>query len=65
MYPEINHVMHAAILVVILYVVMFYFLGQSDAKAMSRSVLIGAFALAYMVMYGHKVLGAVNPRLGF
>tara|TARA_B100001287_G_scaffold261294_1_gene250209 strand:+ start:35 stop:229 length:195 start_codon:yes stop_codon:yes gene_type:complete len=64
MFPEVNHIMHSAILVVVLFFVM-KAMGQSEAMAMSRSVLIGALALAYMIMYGHKMPGALNPRLGF
>jgi len=65
MSPELTHIMHSAGLTVALYVVMVYFLGQSESKAMSRSVLLGALALAYMVMYGHKMPGSLNSRLGF
>ena len=64
MFPEINHVMHSAILVVVLFFVM-KAMGQPESMAMSRSVLIGALALSYMVMYGHKMPGSLNPRLGF
>ena len=56
--------MHSAILVVVLFFAM-KAIGQSEAMAMSRSVLIGALALAYMVMYGHKMPRSLNPRLGF
>tara|TARA_Y100001958_G_C20911784_1_gene329632 strand:- start:337 stop:531 length:195 start_codon:yes stop_codon:yes gene_type:complete len=64
MFPEVNHIMHSAILVVVLFFAM-KAIGQSEAMAMSRSVLIGALALAYMVMYGHKMPRSLNPRLGF
>ena len=56
--------MHSAILVVVLFFVM-KAMGQPESMAMSRSVLIGALALSYMVMYGHKMPGSLNPRLGF
>ncbi len=64
MFPEINHIMHSAVLVFVLFFVM-KMMGQSESMAMSRSVLIGALALAYMIMYGHRMPGKINSRLGF
>ncbi len=66
MYKDLNHVMHAAGLGVVLYFVMIYGMGQSQSMAMSRSVLIAALALVYMVMYGHSFPpGRLNASLGF
>jgi len=64
MYPELTHVMHSAVLAFVLFFVM-KMMGQSEAMAMSRSVLIGAAALVYMIMYGHRMPGKINSRLGF
>jgi hypothetical protein len=64
MFPEITHIMHSVILVVVLFFAM-KAMGQSEAMAMSRSVLLGALALSYMIMYGHKLPGTINSRLGF
>lgn len=45
---------HAFVIAVIAYVLMVQLLKQSKAMAESRSVLLGAVALAYMVVFGHK-----------
>jgi hypothetical protein len=66
MYKDLNHVMHSAVLGVVLYFVMIYGMGQSQSMAMSRSILIAALALVYMVMYGHSMPpGNLNSSLGF
>ena len=66
MLKELEHVMHSAVIGVVLYFVMIYALGQSQSMAMSRSVLLSALALVYMVMYGHSFPpGNINSSLGF
>jgi hypothetical protein len=47
------HVLHAIILSIILFVIMRFLLGQSQHMALNRSILIGAFAIIYMVLFGH------------
>jgi len=44
---------HALLIAVILYLVMFYGLRQADAVAQARSMLIGAVVLIYMLLFGH------------
>lgn len=56
-------VMHGAIIAIVLYVVMKFALKQSESKALSRSVLIGLLSAAYMIVFGHKMPGRINPRL--
>ena len=53
---------HSAAIAIILYLVM-RLLGQSDVQAQDRSVLIGAVALIYMIVFGHGAPRRVNPRL--
>ena len=66
MLKELEHVMHSSVIGVVLYFVMIYALGQSQSMAMSRSVLLSALALVYMVMYGHSFPpGNINSSLGF
>ena len=38
-------------------------LGQGQAVAEDRSVLIGAIVLAYMVLFGHGLPNKVNPNI--
>ena len=48
-----EHLVHAALLALVLYLVMRYLLGQSHTRALNRSVLVGLLAAAYMLMFGH------------
>lgn len=54
---------HAAVIAVVLYVLMRFGLGQSDTKAQNRSILIGAVALIYMILFGHGLPTSINPTL--
>jgi ABC-type phosphate transport system permease subunit len=56
-------VVHSVIIGVILYMFMVYFLGQSQVVAENRSVLISAFVLAYMVLFGHGLPTKINKNL--
>jgi hypothetical protein len=38
-------------------------LGQSVAVAEDRSVLLGAVVLVYMVLFGHRLPGAINRNI--
>jgi len=54
---------HAILISLISYAVMHYVLGQRTGVAEDRSVLLGGVALVYMVLYGHKMPGRVNPNI--
>ena len=56
------HVGHSALIGVVSYVIMLYGLKQSPSMAETRSVLVAAVALAYMVVFGHKAptMNALN-----
>jgi hypothetical protein len=63
---SMEHILHSVILGVVLYLGMVYGLGQSQEMACSRSTVIAAVALIYMVMYGHSFPpGKINSALGF
>ena len=47
------HLSHAFVISIILYVIMRYILRQSTSMAMTRSLLIGALAFIYMILFGH------------
>ena len=65
MKANLEHVMHAVILTVVLYFAMVHLLDQSQAMACSRSIVLGALALIYMIIFGHSFPpGRVNPSLG-
>jgi hypothetical protein len=44
---------HSSIIAVVLYVVMKFILKQPEMIAQDRSILIGALALVYMILFGH------------
>ena len=44
---------HSAIISVVIYVIMRFLLKQPEIVSQNRSVLIGAFILIYMVLFGH------------
>jgi len=58
-YP-LNHLFHAFIITLILYVLMKFLLKQSQTMALNRSILIGALALAYMILFGHGLPMQIN-----
>ena len=56
-------IVHTVIITVILYLIMKYLLKQSDAKAMDRSILLGAFVLIYMILFGHGMPTSINKNI--
>lgn len=56
----LNHVFHAFIITIILYVIMKFLLRQSQTMALNRSILVGALALIYMILFGHGLPTHIN-----
>jgi hypothetical protein len=56
----LTHVFHAFIITLVLYVLMKFALGQSQTRALNRSILIGSLALVYMILFGHGFPTQVN-----
>ncbi len=58
--------LHALVIGVLLYVFMVYVLGQSKSVAESRSILLAAIVLIYMVLFGHNLpsIGALSSITG-
>ncbi len=54
------HLLHSVIIVVVLYLVMKFALKQSHTMALTRSVLVGAVALIYMILFGHGLPTHLN-----
>jgi len=60
----LEHILHASILGVVLYLLMVYLLKQSTSIALNRSVLIAAIVLIYMVLFGHSFPpGKINSNV--
>ena len=53
MESALTHLLHSAILTIILYLLMIFALKQSQNMALNRSILVGAAALIYMILFGH------------
>ena len=58
----LEHVLHSIVIIAIIYVVMLHVLKQSPSAAETRSLAIGSFALAYMLVFGHNAptMSALN-----
>ena len=56
-------VMHSVVIGVVLYLVMRFVLGQNQAKAENRSILLAAVVLIYMIVFGHGLPTKVNATL--
>ena len=56
----LSHLFHAAIITIILYVIMKFILKQSDVMSLNRSILVGALALIYMILFGHGLPTHLN-----
>lgn len=55
-----NHLFHAFIITVILFAIMRFVLKQSMHMSLNRSILIGAIALIYMILFGHGMPTHIN-----
>ena len=56
---------HSAMIGIVIYMMMRYVFNQSALVAEDRSIVIGAFVLIYMVMFGHGMPGQMNRNLSF
>lgn len=55
--------LHSIIIGFILYVLMVFILGQKQSVAENRSILIAAFVLIYMIIFGHGLPTKINKNL--
>jgi hypothetical protein len=55
--------MHAIIIGILLYIFMFFILGQRQSVAENRSILLAALILAYMILFGHGLPTSINKNL--
>jgi hypothetical protein len=60
MESALTHLLHSSILTIILYLLMIFGLKQSQNMALNRSILIGALALIYMILFGHGLPTHLN-----
>ena len=55
-----SHLFHSIIITIILYIIMKFVLHQSNKMSLNRSILIGALALIYMILFGHGLPTHIN-----
>jgi len=51
----LTHLSHALVITIILYLIMLLLVKQTHEMALHRSVLLGAVALIYMLLFGHEL----------
>jgi len=56
-------VLHSAIIGILLYLFMIYILDQKQIVAENRSILLAAFVLIYMILFGHGLPNSINKNL--
>lgn len=54
---------HSVIIAIVLYVIMKFILKQPEMIAQDRSILIGALALVYMILFGHRLPSHINKNI--
>lgn len=55
--------LHSIIIGILLYFFMIFILKQRHAVAENRSLLIAAFLLIYMILFGHGLPNTINKNL--
>jgi hypothetical protein len=55
--------LHSLIIGVLLYILMFFILGQRQIVAENRSILLAALILIYMILFGHGLPSSINKNL--
>ena len=56
-------VLHSFIIGILLYLFMIFILGQRPMVAENRSILLAAFILIYMILFGHGLPTSINRSL--
>ena len=55
--------LHSLFLGILIYLFMIYLLGQKQVVAENRSLLLSAFILIYMILFGHGLPTSINKNL--
>ena len=55
--------LHSVIIGILLYLFMFFILGQKQIVAENRSIVLAAFVLIYMIAFGHGLPSSINKNL--
>jgi hypothetical protein len=63
MEPGRMMLLHSIIIGILLYLFMFFILGQTQVVAENRSILLAALVLVYMILFGHGLPTSINKQL--
>jgi len=55
--------LHSLIIGILLYLFMFFILGQKQIVSENRSILLAALILVYMILFGHGLPVSINKDL--
>lgn len=55
--------LHSLVFGVLLYIFMFFILGQRQIVAENRSILLASLILVYMILFGHGLPRSINKNL--
>ena len=55
--------LHSIVIGVLLYIFMLFVLGQRQAVAENRSILLAGLVLVYMILFGHGLPKSINKSL--
>jgi len=56
---------HSAMIGIAIFLMMRFVLNQPEAVAEDRSLVIAAFVLIYMILFGHGLPGQINKNVSF
>ena len=59
----LSMVLHSVIIGILLYLFMLFVLGQKQIMAETRSIVLAALILVYMMLFGHGLPTSVNKKL--
>ena len=57
------HLLHAAVITPLVYIILKFLLKQSQGRALNRSLVFGLLAALYMVLFGHGPPTRLNQNL--
>jgi len=57
------HLLHSAVIGVVLYLVLMYGLKWNSAKSENLSLLVVGLAMIYMILFGHGLPNKINSNL--
>ena len=55
--------LHSVIIGILLYLFMIFILGQKQIVAENRSILLSAFIVVYMILFGHGLPTSLNNNV--